>query len=72
MRSKTHLFDWLLRVERESAGAVAALDVVVLLHAHGDSVEGAALARREAVPFLGPLLGVFDELEEGVAFKSRF
>ena len=39
------LGDRLLGVEREAARAVAPLDVVVLLHAHGDSVEGAALAR---------------------------
>ena len=59
-----------LGVEHEAARAVAPLNVVILLHAHRDSVEGAALARREAVPFPRPLLGVFDELEEG-AERSR-
>ena len=62
MRSKTHLFDWLLRVKRESAGAVAALDMVVLLDADRQAVQRAPVIDRQGVPLPRPLLGLLQEL----------
>ena len=59
-----HLFDRLLGVECEPAGAVAALDVVVLLDADRQAVQRAAVVGRQGVTLPRPSLGLLQELEE--------
>ena len=60
----SHLFDWLLRVEGEAAGAVASLDVVVLLDADRQAVQRATVVGRKGVPLPRPSLCLLQELEE--------
>ena len=59
-----HLLDRLLGVEGEPAGAVAALDVVVLLDADRQAVQRAPVVGRQGVALPRPSLGLLQKLLE--------